>query len=195
MKAVQLLERIEQRCDWWRRSLLSLRKSAPLLAQVLENDGSACVDALMPQRCSRWILIHGPAIGSQHFKGALLVDAKSILPWAIQNAQCRSSLNPRVNQAIKVLPQWIAACDPDDESVTMPDPVILEVLQPYTETLIKQGSIKVWCPDCNRAYTSFEQISRSKRQWPDGSTWIAEWQCASEHVLYSEEKSVRWVRP
>ncbi len=193
--AIDLLERMEQGVEWMQRSLLSLKKSAPLLAQVVENGGSACVVALVPQRCSRWILIHGPAVASQHSKGTLLVDAKSILPWAIQNAQCRSSLNPRVNQAIKALPQWIGGCDPDDESVTIPDPVILEVLQSYTETLVKQGSIKVWCPDCRLAYTSVKQTGRSKRQWPGGSTWIAEWQCASEHVLYSEEKCVRWVRP
>lgn len=126
-----------------------------------------------PPRCSRWILLRGPAIGLRGFletasagnsdttgsennvnnvdpvcRATVTVKARSILAWAEHHANAVWS-NQQAEQAARAyLPTWLLEADDQDETVTIPDAAMGAVLEPYTEDFIQKGWARCWCPDC-----------------------------------------------
>ena len=144
-------------------------------------------------RCSRWILVRGPALGSRHHRGTLLVEAKSIEDWAVGHAKGVWSTVQAEQSAREFLPAWIQGSDPNDESVSIPDHDMLEVLQPYDQDFIVKGRIRLWCPDCACLHESVNCDTHDNERKGKTSTWVSEWRCPEGHVVHLEDNEIRWI--
>lgn len=117
----------------------------------------------LPVRCSRWILVRRPAIGSmgrrcddgfgggvvgeafgdrQH-RGTVIVAVSSLLAWAEHHATAVWSNNQAEQAAREYLPTWLLEANNSDETVTIPDVPMHGVLEPYTEDFIRNKTFSI----------------------------------------------------
>ena len=149
----------------------------------------------IPARCSRWILIEGPAVSSQQMRATLLVEVTSIQAWSEKHADSVWSSNESEQAARKYLPTWIQESDQSDESVTIPDRHMLAVLQPYAGDFIKWANIRYWCTECEIAYQSCRVEMHERIEPGTENRWVTEWRCPVGHVGYRKSMgSIRLIR-
>lgn len=146
----------------------------------------------IPARCSRWILIEGPAVSSERGRATLLVEASSIQAWSEKHAASVWSSNESEQAARKYLPTWIQESDQSDESVTIPDRSMLAVLQPYASDFIKWANIRYWCAECEITYQSCSDEMHERIEPGTEKRWVTEWRCPAGHVGY--QKSIGPIR-
>lgn len=143
-------------------------------------------------RCSRWIAIRGPCVGSINHWGTLIVDAKKISSWAREHAN-RTWTSCEADQAAKqFLPEWLENADELDETVTIPDQNMLSVLQPYDQDFIYKLSIRHWCPKCPELHDNVIIGDRDRELRVKTSRWTSEWYCLKGHLVHAEDNQIRF---
>ena len=144
-------------------------------------------------RCSKWLVVRGPVVGSKHHRGTLLVEAKSIEAWAKHHAGAVWSTVESEQGAREYLPTWLEQSDPADDSVSIPDKDMLSVLQGYDEKFINDCSVRLWCPDCRKLHDSVDCGAYDNKRVGKISTWVSEWRCPEGHVVHNEDQEIRWI--
>lgn len=153
----------------------------------------------LPARCTRWIVVSGPSIASPGHRATVLIEASSILDWARHHANA-IWCNNRLRQAAReYLPDWLAQADTRDESVTLPDCHMSEVLLEYASDLTQVGRARCWCPDCGDFYPYFtqEMVRFNDPESPFASAF--QWRCLIGHLVYEKRYGwhdrIRIIRP
>jgi len=143
-------------------------------------------------RCSKWIALRGPCVGSENHWGTLIVDAKRISGWAHGHAN-RTWTSCEADQAAKqFLPEWLENADESDETVTIPDENMLSVLQPYDQDFIYMLAIRHWCPKCSELHDNVIIGDRDRELRGKTSRWTSEWYCLKGHLVHAENNQIRF---
>jgi hypothetical protein len=139
-------------------------------------------DYRLPHRCTGWLLVQGPSLGTARHRATLLVQSISIRDWASRHALSVWSSSEIEQAARHYLPKWLETSDPTDDSVTVPDPAMLAVLQPYADDFMTEACIRYWCPDCRVLYQNvYPELPVS--DWLTRKTsWGTRWRCPLGHV-------------
>jgi hypothetical protein len=143
-------------------------------------------------RCSKWIALRGPCVGSESHWGTLIVDAKRISGWAHGRAN-RTWTSCEADQAAKqLLPGWLENTDESDETVTILDRNMLSVLQPYDQDFIYMLAVRHWCPKCSELHDNVIIGDRDRELRGKTSRWTSEWYCLKGHLVHAENNQIRF---
>ena len=95
-------------------------------------------------RCTRWVLVRGPAYGDETFRGSLLVDASQLEGWAAHDAEVGWSTDEANQQAREFLPGWLREADLDDESVTLLGNEMSGVVEQYAQNFVDFSNTRTY---------------------------------------------------
>jgi hypothetical protein len=143
-------------------------------------------------RCSRWIVIRGPIVGSPTHWGTLIVEAKKIVDWASHHASATWTSSMPEQSAKQFLPRWLGDADESDESITIPDEQMLAVLQPYDQDFIYKLAIRHWCPECKELQSNVICGDKDRELAGKRSKWTSEWYCMHGHLVHAEQNEIKF---
>ena len=174
---------------------------------VIVNDTYA-----VPARCTRWILVRGPATGlaggqadggsfndgSRRNRGTVIVQAHSMLAWAEHHATAVWSSDQVEQAAREHLPTWLLEADNSDETVTIPDSAMLAVLGPYAENFLQNRWARCWCQECQIWYQStVNDVDRGTDHESGLNQTVYRIRCPVGHLLeetYMNDQTIRFIR-
>lgn len=144
-------------------------------------------------RCSRWILLCGPAYQDDGYFGTFILDATQIYEKLKRIDENMSVSVEAEEQAKHFLPQWIRDANLQDETVTFLDYHQQNHLKPWLLDFISIESCEIWCPTCKSS--NRKMIENDGNHSTEGLTtkWVAHWVCTSGHDLRLQDQSVRWI--
>ena len=138
-------------------------------------------------RCTRWVLVRGPAYADETFRGSLLVDASQFEGWAAHHAEACWSTDEAEQQAREFLPRWLREADLDDESVTLLGKELHRVVGQYDQNFLAFSHTRTYCPECNALHTEVVVAQQNGR----GTRIIVQdWSCPLGHRVYYEETQI-----
>ena len=143
-------------------------------------------------KCSRWLVIRGPCVGSPNHLGTLLVESKKIADWAFHHAKATWTSSETEQSAKQFLPQWLNEADESDETVTIPDADMLAVLQPYDLDFIYKLAIMHWCPECRELQSNVICGDKDREIAGKLSKWTSEWYCMHGHLVHAEQNKIKF---
>jgi hypothetical protein len=145
-------------------------------------------------RCSRWILINGPAYQDDGFIGTVMADVGLITNWMRKHAEGVYSSNTAEQQAREYLPDWFANADLEDESVTLLDEYQREVLQGDCLRFLWSDWAKVWCPTCSQLHSRIKEHDYGWVQTGRITLQFDDWHCPDGHLINKEKPmQIRWI--
>ena len=143
-------------------------------------------------RCSRWILLCGPAYQDDRYSGSFILDASQIYEKVKRIDENMSTSDEAEEQAKNFFPEWVKNADVKNESVTLLDVHQRSYLKPYLLDFIAMRSCEIWCPSCMSSSRSMIEKDREQRSEDKSVKWGEYWVCAVGHLLHFEEKSIRF---
>ena len=137
-------------------------------------------------RCTRWVLVRGPAYADETFRGSLLVDASQLEGWAAHDAEAGWSTDEANQQARVFLPGWLSEADLDDESVTLLGKEMRGVVEQYAQNFVAFSNTRTYCPECN-ALSEVVIVNQNGR---GTRTIVEDWSCPAGHRVNHEETRI-----
>jgi hypothetical protein len=64
----------------------------------------------------------------------------------------------------------------------------------YVQDFVSRGEAAVHCPDCNTVVSGVKTNRRNEQGNALHSEWTTEWRCPDNHLLYTEDHEIDWVR-
>lgn len=164
----------------------------PLPGSRLERAVATMLKAL--PRCSQSVVIAGPAYGDAHYHGDVIAATTKLLRWVEAEAgeSWHSSLYEEA--ARKALPMWLRNADLTEPSPTLLNNSLIEVLKPTTAHFIKIGVASVYCMVCSALYSDIRMNRVNERSAGPYSYWTDDWRCPHDHILYSKDHEVHFLR-
>lgn len=144
-------------------------------------------------KCSRWILLCGPAYRDEGFRGTLLIDTSKIYDWARHHAEATWTSVESEQEAKEHFPHWISDIDTQSENVTFLNKSQRDFLQPYALNFIHQSAFKLWCPTCNVHHENIIEKNLNRGRAGSTSKWREEWWCPGGHLLFARDQEIRWI--
>ena len=138
-------------------------------------------------RCTRWVLVRGPAYGDETFRGSLIVDASQLEGWAAHDAEAGWSTDEANQQARVFLPGWLREADLDDESVTLLGKEIRGVVEQYAQNFVAFSNTRTYCPECNALHSEVVIVNQNGR---GTRTIVEDWSCPAGHRVNHEETRI-----
>ena len=138
-------------------------------------------------RCTRWVLVRGPAYADETFRGSLIVDASQLEGWAAHHAEACWSTDEAEQQAREFLPGWLREADLDDESVTLLGKEMRGVVEQYDQNFVAFSLTRTYCPDCAALQSEVviaQQNDRGTR------TIVQDWSCPEGHRVNWESTQI-----
>ncbi len=152
-------------------------------------------DSYVPpvNRCCRWIVLCGPVYNDKGFKGTLIVDSTEMYEWARAHATKTWCSRTSEQKAKEYFPHWISEINASSTEMTLLDEHQRAFLQPYKLDFIRKGWSQIWCPQCQKLHSKVTENDHNHERTNKTSTWVEEWLCPEEHLLYSENQEIRWI--
>jgi hypothetical protein len=145
-------------------------------------------------RCSRWVLVRGPAYGDHHFIGSELVEASELKVWASHHAQVVMSTDESDQEARIFLPKWLGDADIADETVTLLTNKLRAVVKYYDSDFLNFSNTKVFCPECAN-YCAKVLVKWESKLVNKLDKWVGSWNCEVGHrLMYTELEPPRVTR-
>ena len=146
-------------------------------------------------RCSRWILINGPAYRDTGFRGTFIAEIFKMCDWMEHHAMNVFTSDQAEQAALEFLPQWFRDADIADESVTFLDKKQREVLQGHNLKFVWSDWCKIWCPDCGKFHG---RIKEHDQGWVESQRVTIRYDdlhCPEGHLLQKEQEHqpIRWI--
>ena len=138
-------------------------------------------------RCTRWVLVRGPAYADETFRGSLIVDASQLEGWAAHDAEAGWSTDEANQQARVFLPGWLREADLDDESVTLLGKEIREVVEQYAQNFVAFSNTRTYCPECNALHSEVVIARQNDR---GTRTSVQDWSCPEGHRVNWEATQI-----
>jgi len=144
-------------------------------------------------RCTRWILLSGPAYRTPDQDCSVLLDVSKVYDWAVKNSR-QIGYSVETKEAAKnFFPEWVKNADVEDKTVTLLDSSMHKALKDWDLDLVIFGWAKVWCPTCKTCTDVFEKVqekfqeTKSKLQC---LPYLPEWRCKRGHLLKRENEEL-----
>ena len=146
------------------------------------------------QKCSRWILINGPAYADEGFIGSVFAEVPKLTEWMTRHADAVFSSNTAEQQAREYLPQWFRGADLTDESTTLLDRHQREVLQGDCLRFLWSDWAKVWCPTCKNFHSRIKEHDHGWVETGRITLRFDDWHCPEGHLINREKPAeIRWI--
>jgi hypothetical protein len=139
--------------------------------------------------CSRWILLRGPFYRDTDYNCSILVDTTMMHDWAVKNTTSVGYSDEQKEIAKDFLPEWFKEVDSEDETVTLLDESMHDVLKDWDLDFITFGWAKVWCPGCKSFTGVFQKVQDEFQSTHDKLkciSFLPEWNCEEGHALRVE---------
>ena len=137
-------------------------------------------------RCTRWVLVRGPAYGDETFRGSLIVDASQLEVWAAHDAEAGWSTDEANQQARVFLPGWLREADLEDESVTLLGKELRGVVEQYAQNFVAFSNTRTYCPECN----ALSEVVIANQNGRGTRTIVEDWSCPAGHRVNHEETRI-----
>ena len=138
-------------------------------------------------RCTRWVLVRGPAYADETFRGSLIVDASQLEGWAAHDAEAGWSTDEANQQARVFLPGWLREADLEDESVTLLGKEIRGVVEQYAQNFVAFSNTRTYCPECNALHSEVDIANQNDR---GTRTIVEDWSCPAGHRVNWEATQI-----
>ena len=140
-------------------------------------------------RCTRWILLSGPAYRTPDQDCSVLLDASKVFDWAVKNSS-QVGYSVEAKEAAKnFFPEWVRNADVEDETVTLLDPWMHQALKDWDLDLVVFGWAKVWCSAC-RNFTGVFGKAQDEFQRTQNKlmclSYLPDWKCEEGHMVKQE---------
>lgn len=143
-------------------------------------------------RCSRWILLCGPAYQDNGYFGSFILDASQIYEKVKRIDDNMSTSVEAEEQAKNHFPEWVRNADFEDESVTLLDEHQRGYLKAWLLDFISTESCEIWCPTCKCSSRTMTEKDEERNAKGESVEWSENWVCAEGHLLHFEAKQVRF---
>ena len=143
-------------------------------------------------RCSRWILLCGPAYQDDGYLGSFILDASQIYEKVKRIDENMSTSVEAEEQAKNHFPEWVRNADLEDETVTLLDEHQRGYLKSWLLDFIAMESCGIWCPTCQSISRKIIEKDREQRSEGESAEWSEHWVCADGHLLHFEKKQMRF---
>ena len=145
-------------------------------------------------RCTRHILLRGPAYGEKTLRGSLMVEASQILNWAEHHAKNCWSTDEAEQAARQFLPEWLREADAVDDTITLLSAPLRNVVASYDEKFFGFTGTCLYCPDCTAIYGKVVVKISDERVEDSYEKWTREWLCPAGHIVRREDDAFRVFR-
>ena len=143
-------------------------------------------------RCSRWILLCGPAYQDEGYLGSFILDASKIYEKVKRIDENMSTPVEAKEQAKKFFPEWVRNANLEDETVTLLDEHQRGYLNSWLLDFIAMESCEIWCSNCKSSSRTMIEKDREQSSEGESAEWSEHWVCAEGHLLHFEEKQIRF---
>ena len=137
-------------------------------------------------RCSKNLIIVSPDHGETDYTCKVVVDARSLLPWAEHEAESVTSSFIEEQVARISLPIWLRDYDEADTSYSEIHYYMYKVLRPYVSNFISENMAKVYCLECS-SFVSDIKMEKKDEKGTQPWAWTDIWSCPKGHRLYHEK--------
>ncbi len=183
---------------WFKKKKKDL--SGMTVTEVMETIHATFPQIIQPgvyepptHRCSRWMLLRGPYYGDRGYLCSILVDASKMFDWLEHHAGACGTTVVKEEAAKNFLPDWVKNADLSDDTVTILDPHMRNVIKEYDLDFINKGWSKIWCPTCSAFSTSFVDNEHNRQKTGRmSSSWTSEWLCDHGHILQHNDQHIRF---
>jgi hypothetical protein len=186
---------------------LKFRKKDTPLKQMSAKELSEYLAEVFPQsirqssyvppkhRCSRWVLINGPAYCDAGFRGTVIAETSKLCDWMEHHEKNVFSSDQGEQAARMFLPNWFRDADTTDESVTFLDKQQRDVLQGHSLKFVWSDWCKVWCPDCGTFHGRIKEHDQGWVQTGRVTIQYDDLHCLEGHLLQKEQnyEPIRWI--
>ena len=104
----------------------------------------------LKNRMTKWILLAGPVYENSRYNFPVLIETKKLIVWAITYGRALNLRNQNQLYLIRGLAEKITNSNNDDETVTLLDERLREVLEFYIPNFLRQNYLTVFCPYCKQ---------------------------------------------
>lgn len=142
-------------------------------------------------RCTSRVVVASPGYGDPRYRADIVADTASLLPWAEHQVRAVLGSVDEVQAAREALPLWLRGADLSNAAVSRVAGPFVALLRPYAKDFISKSIAQALCRECRRFVGEVSFNSFNERNGDGWSWWIAEWHCASGHLLYREDHGLR----
>ena len=144
-------------------------------------------------RCTRWILLCGPAYQDEGYVGSFILDSKMIYEKVKRIDENMSVSVEAEEQAKHHFPKWVQDADFQDSSVTLLDQHQHSHLKPWLADFIAIKACEIWCPSCKSFSRNMDKKDKAQKTEGTQSSWTEHWVCSSGHDLRHQDQTMRWI--
>lgn len=145
-------------------------------------------------RCSKNVVIVSPKHGEAHYTCEIVVAAEDLVPWAEHHAEAVWSSNQEEQAARKALPVWLRGAKSEDDSASYAPHFMYEVLRPYVQNFVNDGTTNIYCPQCQSFIPDVNMEKLNEKKDGGWLSWTDVWTCPKGHQLYYEEHELHFHR-
>lgn len=73
-------------------------------------------------------------------------------------------------------------------------PTFSKLVDSYVQDFVNRGDAVVHCPECNLVVSGVNISQRNEKSNTLHSEWTNEWRCPENHLLYTEDHEIEWMR-
>ena len=134
----------------------------------------------LKNRLTKWILLAGPAYENSRYKFPVLIETKKLLVWAISFGKALNLRNQNQLYSVRGLADKVTNANNYDETVTLLDESLREILEFYIPNLLRQNYLTVFCPHCRKLGVDVKIIYGEQDEEPN-------WECGQCHSKANEK--------
>ena len=145
-------------------------------------------------RCSRWILVNGPAYQDEGYVGSVIVESSKLVNWMTHHAENVFTTVVAQQQAMEYLPQWLRNADASDETITLLDTQQRKVLDGHCLKFLWSDWGKIWCPSCQSTHPRIKEHDDGWAQTGKLTIRFDDWHCPEGHLIFKyTPHEIRWI--
>lgn len=142
-------------------------------------------------RCTARLVVASPNYGDKRYRADVVADAASLMPWAEHHAQTVLHSVDEMQAACEAFPLWLCGANLSDPAPSYVAAPFAALLRPYAKDFVSRSMAQVLCRECRQFVSAISFNTFNERNGDGWSWWIAEWRCASGHLLYREDHGIR----
>lgn len=134
-------------------------------------------------RCTKWIEVAGSHYNDPHYKVIIELEASKIITWVEKQWKVPWVSYHPIQISLELFPSWLKEADFEDESATKLDFYQRRLLKEYISTFIQMGAARVYCPTCEKFYSTVIDVVADKTRVGNDIKWTQKLYCPKKHSL------------
>jgi hypothetical protein len=144
--------------------------------------------------CTDFVVIASPRY-SGSYRAEVIAESRTVAAFleSISNSSFGGSHSVQVARV--AMPIWLRSGEKHSGSgySYLPKSFFNRVAI-YVQDFVSRGEAVVHCPDCNSVVSGVNISRRNEQRNVLHSEWTTEWRCPKNHLLYTEDHEIEWMR-